>query len=267
MKTDIRCLLRRLPRRSLGAADRRFGGRLLVVAGAFTLASVPAGLLLVLIEAGWQPLAELDRAAAERLHAAVLEHPALLSVIRVLSDHVWDPVTMRLAVAAAVGWLLYRRAWRLAAWAAATEIAAGLTGLLVKLVVGRVRPSLPDPVALAPGYSFPSGHAMTAAASCAVLLLVLEPVVPRGLRWAARALAAVSVLGVGFTRVALGVHWASDVLGGWLLGAGLVAATAWTFDTWRRETGRSVPPVTAGLEPELATAGSEGPEAPVRGQR
>ncbi|MET9399020.1 phosphatase PAP2 family protein [Kitasatospora sp. NPDC002965] len=260
MNTDSRSLRRRPPRRPLRAADRRFGRRLLAAAGAFTLASVPAGVLLVLIEARWTPLAELDRGAADRLHTAVLGHPALLSVIRVLSDRVWDPVTLRLLVAAAVGWLLYRRAWRLAAWAAATEIAAGFTGFLVKAAVGRVRPSLPDPVALAPGYSFPSGHAMTAAVSCAVLLLVLEPVVPRALRPAAWAVAAVSVLGVGFTRVALGVHWASDVLGGWLLGAGLVVATAWAFDAWRLETGRGVPPVTDGLEPELATAGPEGPE-------
>ncbi|BFV60142.1 hypothetical protein KCMC57_up52460 [Kitasatospora sp. CMC57] len=267
MKTDYRRLLRRLPHRPRRAADRRFGRRLLVAVGAFTLASVPAGVLLVLIEARWTPLAELDRGAAVHLHTAVLRHPELLSVLRALTNWVWDPVTMRLLVTATVGWLIHRRAWRLAAWAAATEIAAGLTGFLVKEAVGRVRPSLPDPVALAPGYSFPSGHAMTAAASCAVLLLVWVPVMPRSLRPAAWALAAVSVLGVGFTRVALGVHWASDVLGGWLLGVGLVVATAWAFDAWRRETGRGVPPAADGLEPELANAGPEGPEESAPAQR
>lgn len=234
-----------------GRADRHFGVRLAAAVGAFAVTSVPAAVLLVLVEAHWQPLAALDRGAALRLHAVVRADPGLLTAVRVLSDRVWGPWTMRALVALTVARLLQRGARRLAVWAAATEVAAGLTGLLVKVTVARVRPQLPDPVAHAAGYSFPSGHAMTATASCAVLLLALLPVVPRKLRPVAWTVAAGSVLGVGLTRVALGVHWVSDVLGGWLLGCALVAATAWAFEAWRLETGRRVPPVTEGLEPEL----------------
>ncbi|MFF1868453.1 phosphatase PAP2 family protein [Kitasatospora herbaricolor] len=250
---------RRFPPRR---ADRRFGSRLLAAVVAFAVAAVPTAVLLVLIEAGWEPLRELDAGAAAGLNGSVRRHPLLLEAARTLTDGPWDPVTMRLLVAAAVGWLLLRRAWRLALWAALTELAAGLTGLLVKEAVGRVRPRLPDPVAHAPGYSFPSGHAMTAMTSCAILLLVLLPLVPRRARPAAWTLAAVTVLGTGLTRIALGVHWVSDVLGGWLLGLALVASTAWAFDTWRRESGLRVPALPEGLEPELATDQEELPARP-----
>ncbi|MEV7181696.1 phosphatase PAP2 family protein [Kitasatospora sp. NPDC093679] len=247
---------------ALRTADLHLGERMAAASAAFLVASVPAGVLLALIELRWTPLRDFDSGAAGRLHAVVLRHPGLLKILDVLSNGVWDPLTMRLAVAAAVLWLLWRRAWRLAAWAAATETAAGVIGLVTKTAVARVRPHLDAPVSQAPGFSFPSGHALTATVSCGILLLVTAPLVPRALRPAAWALAALSVAGVGFTRVALGVHWASDVLGGWLVGGALVAAAAWAFDAWRHELGLGVPPATEGLEPELASPRAAPPSRP-----
>ncbi|MFE6746473.1 phosphatase PAP2 family protein [Kitasatospora purpeofusca] len=247
-------------RPSLRTADLRLGERLLAGVLAFGVAAVPVALLLVLIEANWPPLQRLDAGTAWYLHASVRDRPGVLAVLRFLSDGVWDPLTMRLLIAATVAWLLWRRAWRLAVWAAATVTASGLIGLVVKVTVARARPALPDPVTHAPGFSFPSGHSMTAATCCAVLLLVFAPVLGR--RWlpVARTVAVISVLGVGCTRIALGAHWVSDVLAGWMLGSALVAATAWAFEGWRRDTGRSVPPpLTEGLEPELVRHGPAEP--------
>ncbi|MET7571765.1 phosphatase PAP2 family protein [Streptomyces sp. NPDC005492] len=239
------------------AADRRFGIHLLASVTVAACAAIPFGLLLVLIEGHWQPLRRLDAGAARQLNETALEHPAWTDTLRFLSDYVWDPLTLRTIVALLTVWLLFRRAWRLAAWSAVTATAGGLIGLLVKTVVERARPSLEDPVAHAPGFSFPSGHAMTATTSFAILLLVLLPMVPRALRTPCWCVAVVSVLGVGFTRIALGVHWFSDVVGGWLLGLAVVALTTWAFEAWRTDAGRGPTGLTEGLEPELTDAHPE----------
>ncbi|MEU5655267.1 phosphatase PAP2 family protein [Streptomyces sp. NPDC047737] len=244
-------------------ADRRFGIRLFGSAAVAAVAAVLFGLLLVLVESGWHPLRRLDAGAARWLNRTALDHPAWTGTLRFLSDVVWDPVTLRAAVAVLTLWLLHRRAWRLAAWSAVTAVAGGLTGLLVKVVVERARPALPEPVAHAPGFSFPSGHAMTATTSFAILLLVLLPMVHRRLRPLFWAVAVVSVLGVGFTRIALGVHWFSDVVGGWTLGLAVVALTGWSFEAWRADAGLGRSEVAEGLEPELSV--DDDPEDPGAG--
>ncbi|MGA5700565.1 phosphatase PAP2 family protein [Peterkaempfera bronchialis] len=236
-----------------GGPDRRPGARLLLPVVAFLLTAVLFGLVLLLVETHWGPLRRLDAGTADRLHRQALSHPAWVSVLRFLTEVVWAPVTMRLLVAALVVWLLCRRAWRLAAWAAVTTTASGLTGVLVKHAVARARPRLPDPVAHAPGFSFPSGHAMTAATCCTVLVLVLAPLVPRRWRPLLLAAAVVSVVGVGYTRVALGVHWVSDVAGGWLLGLAVVAATTAVFETWNPRY-----PPAARRRPSVRSAGGAG---------
>ncbi|MFF8262649.1 phosphatase PAP2 family protein [Streptomyces virginiae] len=242
--------------------DAAFGRRLVLAVTATAAVAVPFALALVLVESRWPPLYRLDRTTAERLHRTALEHPARVRVLDFFTGVVWDPVTMRLLVAALVVWLLTRRAWRLATWAGVTATSGALIGFLVKNAVERARPHLPEPVAHAPGFSFPSGHAMTAMTSCAVLLLVLLPLVPRAWRPLPWALATTAVLGVGYTRVALGVHWVSDVVGGWLLGIAVVTATALAFEAWRADTGRPRTTVTEGLEPEITS--DTDPEAPSR---
>ncbi|MEU7062495.1 phosphatase PAP2 family protein [Streptomyces sp. NPDC053429] len=239
--------------------DARFGVRLVTTVAATALVSVPFAVALVLVESRWGPLHRLDQGAAERLHRAAVDHPAWVRVLEFLTQVVWGPLTMRLLVAALVVWLLLRGAVRLALWAAVTATAGGLLGVLVKNVVERTRPHLPDPVAHAPGFSFPSGHALAATTSCAVLLLALLPLVPRAWRPLPWALAAVSVIGVGYTRVALGVHWVSDVVGGWLLGLAVVTATTLAFEAWRADVGRPRTTPVQGLEPEIT---AEHPEPP-----
>jgi undecaprenyl-diphosphatase len=241
----------RSPADRVRRADRAYGTHLLGSATAAAVAAVTFALVLVSVEAHWRPLRELDTGAADRLHHVAVRHHGWTRAIAFVSNWVLSPGTLRIAVALLTLWLLHRRAWRLAAWSAVTAVAGGLTGLLAKEVVERARPALPDPVAHAPGYSFPSGHAMTATTSFAVFLLVLLPLVPRRAHRVCLLVSVLAVVGVGFTRVALGVHWCSDVIGGWLLGLTVVAATTWAFRLWRSDAGRPPAQVADGLEPEL----------------
>ena len=238
--------------RRVTTTNQRFGLRLMVASLAVFLLAVPFAGLLALVETHWRPLEELDAETTKNLNEYVLNHHGFVSPLRATSYifHAW---VFRAIIAVLVGWLFYRGARRLAAWAATTIVVAGFIGLAVKMVVARPRPDLESPIAHAPGGSFPSGHAMTAAVGSAVIVMVLLPVLGTKWRVAAWAAAAAVTLASGFCRIALGVHFVSDVLAGWVLGIAVVAATAAAFEMWRRDEGRPpVDPVTEGVEPEAA---------------
>ncbi|MEU2390891.1 phosphatase PAP2 family protein [Streptomyces sp. NPDC007369] len=187
-----------------------------------------AALLTALVAARWQPLLRLDALVARDLHASAVADPGFTELMRVLTDWVWDPWTMRALAVSACVWLWLRGDRPRAMRVAAVTVAAAVVSQGMKAAVGRDRPLWPDPVDAAHYAAFPSGHAMTAAAVCGMLLWLLPPSAHKAWARGAWVLASVSVLGVGFTRVYLGVHWPSDVLAGWLLGVALAAlAIVW----------------------------------------
>jgi undecaprenyl-diphosphatase len=95
--------------------------------------------------------------------------------------------------------------------------AIGLT--LLKLGVGRERPTIVAHYEVVGGLSFPSGHTLMAAFLYPTLgMLIASNLKDRRLKIYVFAVAALLALLVGFTRVYLGVHYPSDVIGGWLLG-------------------------------------------------
>jgi len=111
-----------------------------------------------------------------------------------------------------------RRTWWL--WCAAL-ISGPLLQNIVKLVVGRPRPN-------GSSLGFPSGDATAATAFAVVVIYVVSREgLGRGARWALSALAVCIMLAVGWARITRYAHWPSDVLGGFLLGAGCAAAAAW----------------------------------------
>ncbi|MFD7130704.1 phosphatase PAP2 family protein [Streptomyces sp. NPDC059894] len=192
-------------------------------------------LLLVPVWAEWHPLVSTDRDISRTTHRwAVTEH-GLTQVCRVLSDWVWDPVAMRLLCAGVAAWLVWRRAaWWTAAWLVTVSAVGTVLQQGLKAAVGRERPRWPDPVDSAHYAAFPSGHALTATVVLGLLLWLLYRHGVRPAVWrTAVAVAVVSVAGVGLTRVWLGVHWPSDVLGGWLLGTTVVALAIAAHLRWR----------------------------------
>ena len=194
-----------------------------------------SALLLTLVAAEWHPLIDADERIARTTHRWAVENHGLTHTFRILTDWVWDPLTLRLVCAAAMAWLVWlRSAWWTALWLAATCALGTLLQQALKALVNRPRPVWPDPVDSAHYASFPSGHAMTATVVCGLLLWLLHDHGAGRAVWrTAMALAVISVAGVGLTRVWLGVHWPSDVLGGWLLGALVVAVAVGAYERWR----------------------------------
>jgi undecaprenyl-diphosphatase len=117
------------------------------------------------------------------------------------------------------------RSWR-PVWA--MLVALGGVQLLVyglKHLVGRPRPAAALAVSPATGFSFPSGHSTSSFVAFTVLtwltMAVMTRRVARVLLWL---LAGLLILGVGFSRMYLGVHYLTDVLGAWTLGAAWLVA-------------------------------------------
>ena len=222
-----------------------FGVRAVV---AFVAAVLFAALAL-LVRASAGPIVRLDRRTSANLHGYALSHPSFTSLMRGVSN-AGTTVVWTVLMALVTCWLLYRRLFRLAVFLVVTEAGSLLLNNLIKLAVGRARPHLSDPVALAAGKSFPSGHSQAAIVGFAILLAVFLPAVARGWRPWLMAVAAFLVLLIGFSRIALGVHYLSDVVGAFLIGTVWFIGMASAFGAWRRETGRPAPSVTEGLEPE-----------------
>jgi membrane-associated phospholipid phosphatase len=229
----------------------RFGARAALAILAITLVAVPFGLLLFLVEDHWRPLLRVDDGARDDLHAYAVAHDGFVDALQTLSTIGSARVYLPL-FAAVTAWLLWRRLPRLALFVVVTVAGSSLLNSLVKVAVDRARPVLPDPVAHANGQSFPSGHAQSAIVAAGVLLLVFLPALPRSLRPAAGALAAAYVLAIGFARVGLGVHYVSDVLAGYVLGAAWLAAMTAAFMAWRQDRGWRPHHPARGLEPEQA---------------
>ena len=120
--------------------------------------------------------------------------------------------------------ILLRRPWTALIYGIALAGASAWT-YVIKVTIERARP--PDPLIAAPGFSFPSGHSLNSTVTYGLIaLLVWRSDLPRWVRVATALGLASLVVCVGLSRIALGVHYPSDVLGGWLAGLTVVATVA-----------------------------------------
>ena len=126
---------------------------------------------------------------------------------------------------------------RLLAAALATACLAAGQGLRygVMTLIARPRPLRADWAGHASGWSFPSGHTTTATITAGLVILAIGVRSPHGRTALCLAVGCWGAL-VGLTRVYLGVHWFTDVLGGWLFAVGwlgmCLCAAAWWLPAW-----------------------------------
>jgi len=200
------------------------------------------------------PLVEVDRTVAVFLHGHAAPH--FTAFMRAVS-FCGAPATL---LTAALVLALYLGARRRSTDVGMLALAVGggeLLNPLLKVVFARERPSFLDPLVVLKTYSFPSGHAT---GSTIFYGLAAYLIARAATRWTWRVLAVVAavvaVLLVGFSRIYLGAHYLSDVVGGFGVGLVWLASVVTGIETLRRRR----------EELEGATGGSPAAPCPAPGE-
>lgn len=217
---------------------------------AVTAAALVFTILLVLVRLQWRPLESVDHGAAAHINALVAGHPALVAVVKAVTWLGSDGVLWTIIGVSAV-FLAFRRRWRLVAYLLVTGAGALVMDPILKDLVGRLRPVVAHPIAHGGGNSFPSGHSLGSIVCYGAVCLVFLPAARGRWRTVFTAVIVTLVALIGISRILLGVHYLSDVLGGWTLGITWLGLTAFAFELTRRAEGQPVTdPLAEGLEPE-----------------
>ena len=234
-------------------SSRATARRTLAPLAIVTAAALLFAFLLLLVRLQWAPLESADHRAAAGLNSLVAGHPAVVRIVKAITWLGSSGVLWTLIGAAAVV-LAIRRRWRLAIYLLVTGAGVLTLDPVLKALVGRLRPVVAHPVAYGNGDSFPSGHALGSIVCYGALFLVFLPAVRGTWRRVFTAVIVVLIAAIGISRLLLGVHYISDVLGGWALGITWLGLTALAFELSRQAAGAPVTdPVTEGLEPEART--------------
>lgn len=186
--------------------------RAIALFAAAIVASVGFAIVAAEMRAG--ALDRLDRAVELAVHRLDARPPdvAMEAAATIGANAVLLPV-----VAAVVALAIRRRRRAVAIILALDTIVVIAAYSLLKVMFSRERPRLFDKIALPTGYSFPSGHAMSAVGIYGVVAAALIALYPRARRPVLAAAIALIAL-IGLSRIYLGVHWPSDVIGGYLGG-------------------------------------------------
>ncbi len=195
-----------------------------------------------------QEVFALDSWATPFLHG--ISSPGMDAVMNAITDvgTIW--VILPLLIAFAV-WLLRSGHRRSAVFLVVAVLGSAVLQFTMKPFFARPRPELPWAQVL-PDYSFPSGHTMNAAIFYGGIALVLWSLYGRRIGLAALAIAAVIAVAVGVSRIYLGYHYLTDVVGGlvagvaWLLVVGAAFRARPTWRRWRSKDGKIHRPIDPG---------------------
>jgi membrane-associated phospholipid phosphatase len=186
------------------------------------------GVLGIGVHTDFAPQMDLDGAASEAVYVGDRRAVALNWLLEALTTP--GGSAFRLVVFLAVlAWLVRRRHWPVALWVLTAVALIGPLTSLLKAMFGRVRPDFDEGGARLDSLSFPSGHSSGIATLVTVALVLAWPVLAPGARRLWVSLGVAVVVLVGLTRMLLGVHFLSDVVGGWALGVAWSLGVALVF--------------------------------------
>ncbi|MEJ6348666.1 phosphatase PAP2 family protein [Holzapfeliella sp. He02] len=127
-----------------------------------------------------------------------------------------NPLPMIFLSAITFGFLVYRKKYQLGLLMAGSGLIILFSNLILKSWIARPRPDTLHLVN-ASGFSFPSGHAMNSLFLFGVFYLIYKPYIPQKFQSLFKFFCICIPLLIGFSRVTVGVHYPSDVIGGFLL--------------------------------------------------
>jgi undecaprenyl-diphosphatase len=194
--------------------------RLLTVAA---LTALLFAFLSALVVGHFGPLLRLDAAISSAARRVALEHPAWRAFAFAITNS-GGPAVVTVGSVAAVLLLVALGRHRDTVFVAIAM--AGSTGVRLIVLNAIARPRPADRLAPSSGFSFPSGHTTESAAAALTALVVLWPLLRGVWRRVVAGVVLAWAVAVGLSRVALVVHWPSDVLGGWLLASTVVLAAS-----------------------------------------
>ncbi len=184
--------------------------------------AVALAILTGAVAAGWAPLEAVDARVVLAADTAMAVRAGAVAAAIAVTD-VGSPVAVDVFTAVAVVVLFLRHRRREAIYVLLVRLVALGVETALKNALARPRPDV-HPLTTAAGFSFPSGHTTGTTALCVSLLVVFYPALRRRGRAVAVVAAVALSVAVAASRVLLGVHFPSDVVGGLLAGS-LVALT------------------------------------------
>lgn len=176
-------------------------------------------LFLLALAAGTTALVVPGHSAAfdNRLLSLIGEHATTsLHTLMTGITHTGSAWALTLLMGTCVTWQLRNRDYPHALLLALSGLSAALLVIVSKALIARPRPELWDTIEVS-SYSFPSGHSLGTAACAGALAIVAMRHAPQRRRVWLTGAVTWSVL-VGLSRMALGVHWPTDVVTGLLIG-------------------------------------------------
>jgi YegS/Rv2252/BmrU family lipid kinase len=178
-------------------------------------------LLSLAVVHGWGSLTSLDH-RGEHAETWAVDSRWARRPLNTIED-AFGTLGMTILTAVLAGYMVARKHRRAAYFTVGVMVVTSVATTLLKVAIDRVRPPWQNPDEFLHSLSYPSGHASSVAALGGVVIVLVSMLVRRAnVRRLAYVAVVLVVLLVGADRILLGRHYPSDVLGGYLLGAGVV---------------------------------------------
>lgn len=199
---------------SSGVSDQKLKRKIFVVG---LLGIIPFASIILFGFLGWEKITTIDYQLSEYFYQL---HSPVLNTVMTIITHMGDFLVQTAVTVFVVLILFTLKKWRTALWYGLTVLlGAGILNGLIKEVYERARPSQIQPLVEIGGYSFPSGHSMgSMIVYGGILFIMIRWLRSSQLKFIMSLLIFLLILGIGLSRIYLGVHFPTDVVGGFSLG-------------------------------------------------